>query len=176
MVDGGVTPHNNPALMLLMLATLKAYRLNWKLGPRDLLLISVGTGLAPKLVPVSKLIRAFAFTDAARSLIQLLGDCNDLNETILQWMSQSLSGRMIDRELGDLSTELMGDSKLLSYARYNVHFDRRWLEHLGVATSDAVLNRLSDMDNAGNVNALREIGDAAASQLVRSEHLPEAFD
>ncbi len=43
-VDGGVTPHNNPALLTLLMAALPAYRLEWVLSPDDLLLISVGTG------------------------------------------------------------------------------------------------------------------------------------
>jgi patatin-like phospholipase/acyl hydrolase len=29
-VDGGVTPHNNPAFLLYRMATEPAYRLNWK--------------------------------------------------------------------------------------------------------------------------------------------------
>ncbi len=43
-VDGGVTPHNNPALLTLLMAALPADRLQWVLSPDDLLLISVGTG------------------------------------------------------------------------------------------------------------------------------------
>jgi len=40
--DGGVTPHNNPATEL-------AYRLNWKTGEKNLLIVSVGTGAAVSL-------------------------------------------------------------------------------------------------------------------------------
>ena len=41
-VDGGVSPHNNPSLQLLMLATLKGHGFNW--DDRDLSVMSVGTG------------------------------------------------------------------------------------------------------------------------------------
>jgi patatin-like phospholipase/acyl hydrolase len=45
--DGGLTPYNNPAFLLARMATHAAYRLCWKTGENDLLLISVGTGSAP---------------------------------------------------------------------------------------------------------------------------------
>jgi len=48
-VDGGVTPYNNPAFLLYRMATLPHFGLNWKASERDLLLISVGTGSAPKI-------------------------------------------------------------------------------------------------------------------------------
>ena len=43
-VDGGVSPHNNPSLLLLMMAGINAYRLSWAMGDDNLLMISVGTG------------------------------------------------------------------------------------------------------------------------------------
>jgi uncharacterized protein len=48
-VDGGVTPYNNPSFLLYRMATSPAYRLNWKTGEKNLLLISVGTGAAESL-------------------------------------------------------------------------------------------------------------------------------
>ena len=43
-VDGGITPHNNPALALLQLATIPAYGYAWPAGADRLRIISVGTG------------------------------------------------------------------------------------------------------------------------------------
>ena len=43
-VDGGVTPFNDPALQLLMLAALQGYGFRWPTGKDRLLLISIGTG------------------------------------------------------------------------------------------------------------------------------------
>jgi hypothetical protein len=48
--DGGITPYNNPAFLLFRMATQPAYRLEWKTGEQRLLLVSVGTGMAPNLV------------------------------------------------------------------------------------------------------------------------------
>ena len=43
-VDGGVSPFNDPALQLLMLAALQGHGFCWRTGKDRLLLISVGTG------------------------------------------------------------------------------------------------------------------------------------
>src|SRR5882724_10225060 len=48
-VDGGVTPYNNPAFLLYRMATEPAYKLNWKKGEGNLLIVSVGTGAAESL-------------------------------------------------------------------------------------------------------------------------------
>ena len=42
--DGGVTPFNNPALLLFLMATLPEYGLRWETGEDRLLIVSVGTG------------------------------------------------------------------------------------------------------------------------------------
>ena len=42
-IDGGLTPHNNPFLLMLMTALVPAYGLNWRIGPENLLVVSVGT-------------------------------------------------------------------------------------------------------------------------------------
>jgi patatin-like phospholipase/acyl hydrolase len=47
-IDGGVTPFNNPAIALLMLATMDAYGLRWPLSPDGLLLVSIGTEMVPR--------------------------------------------------------------------------------------------------------------------------------
>ncbi len=43
-VDGGVSPANNPALTLLMVATLKGFPFHWQMSAENLSIVSVGTG------------------------------------------------------------------------------------------------------------------------------------
>ncbi len=43
-VDGGVTPHNNPAFILFLMATLKPYGICWTAGAENLTIVSIGTG------------------------------------------------------------------------------------------------------------------------------------
>lgn len=46
-IDGGVSPHNNPALQAYWLAILKGYGLRWPVGQDQLLIISIGSGRTP---------------------------------------------------------------------------------------------------------------------------------
>ena len=50
-VDGGVTTYNNPAFLAFEMATASPYAINWKTGVNDLLVVSVGTGSAPRTRP-----------------------------------------------------------------------------------------------------------------------------
>ena len=49
--DGGITPFNNPALILFLMATLPEYHLEWPVGEQNLLLVSVGSGSAAAVHP-----------------------------------------------------------------------------------------------------------------------------
>ncbi len=42
--DGGVTPFNNPAFQMFLMATAGPYRVGWKAAPESLLVVSVGAG------------------------------------------------------------------------------------------------------------------------------------
>ena len=43
-VDGAVSPYNNPAFQMLMLAGIGGYGLDWPLGEDNLFIVSIGTG------------------------------------------------------------------------------------------------------------------------------------
>jgi uncharacterized protein len=172
-VDGGVSPFNNPALQAFMYATIGGYRLNWPTGKDNLLVISVGTGATDAGVRRSEL----AVAHAVRALVSLMDDCAALQETMLQWMSQSPTARLIDSELGDLRGDLLAAAPLLSYIRYNASLhlsDLRELLGSECDTLDAA--SLSAMDAPGNMETLHRIGVAAGSRDVIPEHFPATFD
>ncbi|MEZ4447230.1 MAG: patatin-like phospholipase family protein [Polyangiaceae bacterium] len=172
-VDGGVSPHNNPSLQTLMYVTLDGYRVRWDLGADKLLLVSVGTGRANPSVDSS----AFAGFHAAQSLLSLMDDANDLNETILQWLSTSRTRRVIDRQVGDLSNDGIGGADQLSYARYNAELDGEWLKaQLDLAVEPPRLATLKAMDAPANAPLLLDIGRRVGKTFVRDEDFPSAFD
>jgi patatin-like phospholipase/acyl hydrolase len=101
-VDGGVTTYNNPAFLAFQMATASPYKVNWKTGVDDLLIVSIGTGNAAnarpdlssgelwlgdhaKNIPSALMNAATAGWDMA---CRMLGDCR--------------FGREIDREVGDM--------------------------------------------------------------------------
>ena len=176
-VDGGVSPHNNPALQLLMLSCLHGHGLNWRTGENDLLLVSVGTGTAEMRETADELMRSKAAKLGVTALASLMDDASALNETMLQWMSRSPTARQIDRELGDLSTDLLGGEALLTYLRYQAWLSQQWLKaHLDIDKSTEELDALAEMDKYENMPELIKIGKAVAERFVEERHFPTAFD
>jgi uncharacterized protein len=177
-VDGGVSPHNNPALQLLLLATLEGHALHWPLGADNLLIVSVGTGSkAIKLKP-SDVIGKPAAELALRSLQSLMDDASTLNEQLLQWLSRSPTARSIDREVGNLSNDVLGSgAPWLTYLRYDVQLEREWLErNLALSFNDDDIDLLQQMDRPSNMDDLVRIGKAAAERLLEERHFDRVFD
>lgn len=188
-VDGGVSPHNNPSLLLLLLATLDGYRFGWELGADRLQIVSVGTGTWKPTVNkgqtlLGRISSRAAASHAMRSLVSMMYDASALNELLLQWLSQSPTPRQIDSEIGDLRNDLLGQhaedteiEPLLSYVRYDAPLEYDWLTlnlpDLGVTKQD--VTELRKMDRPRSLAILREIGQAAAG-LVKPEHLELAYD
>ncbi len=174
-VDGGVSTANNPALQLLMLATLEGYGLQWPFGAENLLLVSVGTGRKPARVAAGN--RTPAVQMAIQSLMSIMNDCDWLNQTILQWMSQSPTAWEIDAEIADLRNDLLGGQALLSYLRYNVLFDSEWLRsRLSIEIDDEDVAKLDPPDKPANIELLARLGRQAAEKQVLTEHWPAVFD
>lgn len=171
-VDGGVSPFNNPALQALMYAALEGYRVCWETGADKLLLVSIGTGMADPAVGKAKL----AASHAVRALMSVLQDCAVLQETMLQWMSASPTARTMDRELGELSRDLINGAPLMNYLRYNVDLRPSCLHPLDpkVAAMDAA--SLSAMDAPGNMDVLYRLGRLAAARDVRDTDFGTVFD
>jgi predicted acylesterase/phospholipase RssA len=176
-VDGAVSPFNNPALQMLMLAGISGYGLNWPLGEDNLFIVSIGTG-SYRLRSDGRGISA---QQAVTALSGVIGDGEALTLTLLQWMSASSNPWKINREIGDLSGDYLGHSQglakpLLRFRRYDVPLEADWLkEQLARNFSRAELDRLRDFTDARNVDQLYEIGSEAAKKQIRAEHLPHDF-
>ena len=177
-VDGGVSPYNNPALQLLMLATLKGYGFQWPLGADRLLLVSVGTGYQEMRLTAEAVMDMPAIQLAAQSVLSIMGDCDWLGQTVLQWLSQSATPWRIDSEVGDLQEDVLGAGPgLITYLRYSLAYDAAWLkDKLNLELDPEEVSGLFAMDNPANVNTLSELGAAAAAVQVQAGHLPAAFD
>ncbi|HSK28484.1 MAG TPA: patatin-like phospholipase family protein, partial [Candidatus Limnocylindria bacterium] len=171
-VDGGVSPYNNPALPALMYATMSGYRVGWPTGADKLLVVSVGTGSRDAAVAPASL----AATNALKSLVSLMDDCADLMETLLQWMSAGPTARVIDRELGDLSGDLITPAPLMTYLRYNVPLTGDSLASLGMSLPAEQIESLSAMDDPKNMKTLQEVGAFAGMRQIRPGDFPEGFD
>lgn len=176
-VDGGVSPHNNPSLQLLMLATLSGHGFRWETGEDRLLIVSLGTGAQELSMRVDDVTSMKAAALALCSLGSLMNDASNLNETIMQWLSNSPTARDIDMEMGKLDGDLLGGRAMFSYLRYQTWFTPKWLkENLDFELDDRSTDKLYSMDKPENMELLIEVGELAANKLIKEDHFPKDFD
>lgn len=167
-VDGGVTPYNNPAFLLFLMATAEPYRLQWAAGRERMLLVSVGTGVSAQanadLQPgeMNLLYHAgsvpsalmFAALNEQDMLCRVFGDCR--------------FGAALDRELGDLcGARGPVEPKLFTYVRYNAELSRAGLDQMGLP--DVHPEAVQKLDSVAHMEELKRVGEAVARQ-VEAEH------
>ena len=187
-VDGGISPHNNPALKLLLMAGVSGYNFGgaregaedypkaWPLGADNLLITSVGTGSFDHIV--TNIDNA---VDAATAVQGMVNDGQELAMTLLQWLSSPRRAWTVDRMYGDMSGDNLGEvfgqpDGLISFHRYDVKLDKKWLEdELEVAVTDAHLEELRDFTSVSAIDPLRDITAKAAHQ-VDDQDFPAIFD
>ncbi|MFM7269741.1 MAG: patatin-like phospholipase family protein [Cyanobium sp.] len=184
-IDGGVSPHNNPALQAYWLATLEGFGLRWTAGRERLLIISVGTGRTP----VQRDPGWIAALQGVTALQGLMDDCGAMVESLMQGLGQCLGEpRHIDAELGSLSPHQLTGEARFSYARFDVKLfheegagpprdgqdDNPYLRALNLG--DEQLRAMQRMDNARSVRQLLALGQEAAADKVQEAHFPAAFD
>ena len=184
-VDGGVSPHNNPALQAYLYATLKGYGLTWGTGADQLLIVSVGTGRTE----ASRQPSAISVLSGVTALKSLMDDCSALVEALMQGMGQCQQPRRIDAELGTLSPNELVNEPRFRYVRYDVKLyrdpePRDGINDDGVLTAvlaatehpERVLKGMSRMDEPANREQLLDLGRRAGEAKVRPEDFPEGFD
>jgi patatin-like phospholipase/acyl hydrolase len=173
-VDGGVSPANNPALLLFLVATLKGFPFRWQTGADELMLVSVGTGTMKTRVQPDEVTDNKLWNWASEVPDILMRDASQLNHLMLQYLSNSPTRTTIDGEIGNMKGDLLGGQAHLHYLRYNVRMETNELNDLGFTDMD--LKVLIEMSNAGNREVLARIGQAAAGRQVDETHFPAGFD
>ena len=170
-IDGGLSMANNPALTLLMVATLKGFPFHWPMGAENILLVSVGTGYLEFKRQVGDIDEATMLTWAGSVPDMLMQDASWQNRILLQWLSKSPTAEVMDREIGDMNEDLIGGVPLLSYLRYNFAITKDNLNALGLPRefNDHDVISIADMAKAKNKELLYEIGQRASS-VIKPEH------
>ena len=184
--DGGVTPYNNPAFLLYRMATEPAYRLNWKTGEKNLLLISVGTGAAESkgataAAPNKNIVSTVAGLPGELMYGVLIdqdincrtvGRCTHgapLDSEILDLMPRQVHEGMTTAEqyqapMIPLSTDL---GRRFLYARYNADLSETGLRNLGFPGVEP--SNIQKIDAVENIPTLFKIGKAAGD-AVQAAH------
>ena len=176
-VDGGVSPHNNPALLMFMLATINGYGFRWPVGTDKVLLTSVGTGHIPLTGQAMPGRFAFSAALAVHALRSVIDDCSFLGQTMLQWFGATPTPTTINSEIGDLSGDQLGAHSLFRYLRYNIEVSADWIgEKLRRPLTPRELKELKQMDQPESIPLLLELSRLAARQQISPEHFPAVFD
>ncbi|MEO8600953.1 MAG: patatin-like phospholipase family protein [bacterium] len=167
-VDGGVTPYNNPAFLLFRMATQPAYRLNWKTGESDLLLVSVGTGAAAGVTDATQRNLFGNLQNLPSELMYAIQVDQDVN---CRTFGRCVHGAEIDREMGDLVLPAEDErdgardhKRLFRYVRYNADLSPGGLEALGCG--DLRSEAVQQMDAVDQIDSLRRIGRAVGQREV----------
>ncbi|MFA5899351.1 MAG: patatin-like phospholipase family protein [Hyphomicrobium sp.] len=187
-VDGGVSPYNNPSLLMLMLAGIRGYGYQWHLGADHLLIVSVGTGSYRVSYKPGFFSRNVSTLFAAQALRGLIGDNETLSLTLLQWLSAPDRPWEINSEIGNLADELLGPADmggeakpLLSFVRYDARLEEKWLreacgqEVTRRLTSD-YLAALQRLDRPDMLMEMYRVGAEAAAAQVTPDNFPSRFD
>jgi uncharacterized protein len=170
-VDGGVTPHNNPSLILFLMTILKSYGLNWQTGPDKLTVASIGTGsyrdeLVPDQLGVGKTAKI-----AYRALTSLMNDAQTFILMQMQYLGETLTPWLINSEVGTLAGDGPSQGKLFRFMRYDIRLEPLWMkQHLDADVSLAETVRLRAMDDPSIIEAIYELATVAAKKQVMAEH------
>ncbi|MEM6261919.1 MAG: patatin-like phospholipase family protein [Bacteroidota bacterium] len=170
-VDGGLSISNNPALQLFLLTTLKGFPYRWPIGKENLSIISIGTGSATMARPFHEVMEFGAFRWATSIPDYFMDDAKSWTQVMMQYLSNSPTAKVIDREIGDLSQDLLIEA--FDYQRFNIDFKKESLDTLGLKIdfTPSLIESLREMSNAKNVDLLYEIGKKAAEQEVKPEFI-----
>lgn len=168
-VDGGVTPYNNPAFQLFLMATLEPYELRWPSGEDKMLLVSVGTGTTPNINPKLQASQMHALYNAQTIPLALMQACQQQQDFLCRIFGKCLLGNAIDGEVGDLlETKGPLQSKLFTYLRYDVELTRNGLNKLE-GLEDIKPEDVQQMDSIQHMGQLQRIGKALAKK-VQPQH------
>jgi uncharacterized protein len=167
-VDGGVTPYNNPSLLLYLMATLPCYHLSWETGVDKLLLVSIGTGRVRVASGATTAEHMNLLFHARRVPVALIDSSIQQQDIVCRLLGDCRVGGDIDSEIGDLKAGSGGANaaKRFAYLRYDLVYSA-----VQIAGAEKIDRRGFAIDNLELIPLLREIGAAYADRFVVPEDL-----
>jgi hypothetical protein len=175
-VDGGISPHNSPALHMFLVAALQPYGLCWPLGSENMTIVSVGTGSFRPRMALEDLPMLRTLGIALHALTAQVSDAQQLVDTLMSWLGETPLSWPVNSELGDLGEVAPPFRQpLFKFLRYDVKLEREWMQReLGVDLDARGIAAFRKLDAADNIPALYDFGVQAAERQLRREHLERA--
>lgn len=171
-IDGGMSMHNNPALKLLLVATVPDFGFRWPVGVDNLSITSIGTGEWSRKVAEHKWIDGtLPLSQVGDLLSMFMEDASELNETILQAVGVGTNRRKIDSVIGLMDGTLWGQS-LLRYERFQAFLEDAFFMENDLAGYVARIPLYRQMDNVTVMQDLLQIGRILATRQIGEVPLP----
>jgi len=178
-VDGGVTPHNNPSVMLFLMTILDAYKMHWTADPKNLTIVSIGTGTHRGRVVPEELGMGWMLKMTYHALMSLMNDIQTFALTQMQYLGECLTPWWINSEVGALERDRPASGKMFRFMRYDVQLELPWIERELGAEADTVLGRKltstdvirwRSMDDPTIIEEIYKLAQIAAKKQVKAEH------
>jgi hypothetical protein len=168
-VDGGITPYNNPAFLLFLMATLPSYRLCWPTGVDKMLLVSVGTGRTQTGAGDRRADQMGLLFHAQSVPNALMDSINREQDIVCRTIGYCKEGPPIDSEMGDLRDvpAIEIPKRQFTYLRYDHYFTQDELDQAARYGGKGAM----PMDNPRLIPLLQEIGRRYAKEHVRAGDL-----
>jgi patatin-like phospholipase len=165
--DGGVTPFNNPAMLMFLMATLPEYGLQWPAGEQNLLVVSVGTGSSAAVHP-NLLARHVNVLFEAKNLPSVfMNGASTGQDLMCRAIGRTRAGDPIDLEVGD-RIGAPGEGAF-TYLRYNADLSAKALANAGI-TDPAKQAELRKLDAVGSMSQLQELGRRVGATVDLERH------
>jgi uncharacterized protein len=177
-IDGSVSANNNPSSLLLRLAGVEGYKLNWGFGKDALLMISIGAGWSRPTISPRRALSMAPANLAAEALRGAIWDAQVEALTMMQLLSSPLKPWIINREAGKVKKTVSGRCHecgfdLLSYQRYDLNFDQ---PQKGALVSTDELFRLNDPTNAAGAEKVYRLAAGIAASSIEIDDFPIQFN
>jgi hypothetical protein len=172
-VDGGLTPHNDPALALFLVAVLPGHRIEWPLGADKLTIVSLGTGTYRPSFDREGLRNANSAAIAFSSLIQQISEAQALILTLMSWLGQGGAPWPINSEIGDLCDREPPFGGLFRFRRYDIRLEAEWLSKtLGVDAAERDIAAWRRFDNPDALHPVYALAQKAAALQMAESPIP----
>jgi hypothetical protein len=156
--DGGITPFNNPAFLMFLLATLPEYGLSWPTGEDRLLIVSVGTGSAAAVHPDLIASKVGLVFNAKNLPTVFMNGASWGQDLLCRAMGRALAGDVLDREVGALlDAPGVGGQRLFTYLRYNADLSDEGFARRGTG-DPGTWRKMRKLDAVKYVGELEQIG------------------
>ena len=169
-VDGGLTPHNNPALALFLSVFVPRYGLAWETGPDKLTIVSIGAGTFRDRLDPRALRKGPSAKLALRAMIQQIGDSQQLILTLMSLLGESPTAWPINSEIGDLGASPPPRGPLFRFLRYDMKLEAPWFHAaLGETLNERQIAQMRRLDDADSMPLLEALARRAAEIQVRAQ-------